>query len=122
MRTTLLVGLAVALLAGGTVLLGWWALPVVGLVWGALGYRGRHPGVLAALAGALAWGGLLIFVAVRVGTSDVASITGGALGVSAPGVYALTVGFAALLTGSAAAVGRALRGLTGSRPAGSVSS
>lgn len=107
-RVALWTGLLAALLAGGTFWGGWWALPGIALLWGAMG-QGRFPGLLGALAGALAWSGLLIVAASRADVGQVATITGGVLGVPPFATYAITVGFAAGLAGSAATLGRTLR-------------
>jgi len=116
MRSVVSVVVAVAVMAGGTVLVGWWALPVLGVGWGVVENRSRYPGLLGALAGALAWAGLLAYAAVSVGIDQIAVITGGVLGVPAAASYALTIAFAALLAGSAATVGGALRGIAARGP------
>ena len=47
------------LLALGTVLVAWWAVPLVAAVFGVRTHATRRPGLSAAVAGALAWGGYL---------------------------------------------------------------
>ena len=47
------------LLALGTVLVAWWAVPLVAAAFGAITHATRRPGLSAAVAGVLAWGGYL---------------------------------------------------------------
>ncbi len=53
---TLMLGVGIAL---GTVLLGWWSVPLVALAYGVVQHRSRLPGLTAAASGAIAWGGYL---------------------------------------------------------------
>lgn len=115
MRLSVVGVLALGLMAVGTALVGWWAVPVVGFAWGASVATMKYPGWTAALVGAAAWGALLLFTEIQTGTTEVATLAGGLLGTSAPVVYLMTVGFAAALAGTAATVGRALRVLVTTR-------
>ncbi len=102
------------LCAIATVLVAWWAVPVVVAVWTAL--LPRRGGVLTATAaGAAAWGGLLLFAARNGRIDDVAALLGAILGASAWSVVALTLLYGALLAGSAALVVRALIPAVGPR-------
>src|SRR5690606_6628045 len=82
-----------------TILIGWWAVPIVTAVWTlALPQRG---GVLTAtLAGATAWGAILLFAARTGRIDEVASVLGGIFGTSGAAVVALTLCYGALLGGS----------------------
>ena len=109
------VALTVAI-AAATAVGGWWAVPLCGAIAGAASGSARFPGWHGALAGALGWATLLGIMAVREGVGDVADLTAGVLGVPLIGVYALTVGFAALLAGTGATLGRAARDLFSRSP------
>jgi hypothetical protein len=99
-RSVAVVG-AAALMAAGTALLGWWAVPVVAGLWGAW----RKP-VDAGLAGVMAWGGLLAWQA-WVGPVGVLAVRlGGILPVPAALLPLLTPLFSGLLAWSAASVVR----------------
>jgi hypothetical protein len=95
--------------AVGSLLAGWWALPVLGLVWGVAAHRRRAPGRTAALGATLGWAGLLVWNTVGGEGWRLAARAGDTLGLwGAPGYAAATLVFAALLAGCAAAVGSAL--------------
>ncbi len=102
------VGLVSALTVGN-VLLGWWAVPVLGAVWGA-GAGGR-PGTvpLAATAGAAAWALLFLWTAVVGPLDRMAEVLGRIFGVPGPITLLLALAFAALLAGSAAGAAAAVR-------------
>jgi len=52
-----LLALAFAL---GTVALGWWTVPLLGLAWGIVGRGTARPALTAGVSATLAWGGLLL--------------------------------------------------------------
>ena len=97
----------VVLIATIAIVLGTWvgapiiAAIVVGL---ALGFfRSRHAARRAALAGALAWGGLLLVAALRGDSLGIfASTLGGAVGAPGWAIVLLTLLYPALLASSAA--------------------
>lgn len=101
------------LLAGAFALatwLGWWAVPLVGLLWGGLGPRVGAPARWSAGAAALAWGGWLV-VDRAVGGAGFGALLdrlGGLLHLPSALLPVLTVLFAVLLAGSAAVVGLGL--------------
>jgi hypothetical protein len=104
---TMTVGLiAVAI---GTKLLGWMAVPLVGLVVG-LVRTTDQPVLTAAAAGALGWGGLLMWGMTRGPVLELADLLGEVFG-GLPGAVVLivTLLLPALLAGAAAGVGSALR-------------
>lgn len=96
-------------IALGTVLVNWWVVPVLGLVYGLVSRSTRRPGMLAALAAAVAWAGYLMIVAF--GGGEVGAF-GGALGRSMGlpswGPYLATMTFPALLAGPASYIGARL--------------
>lgn len=90
-----------AVSAIATALLGWWAVPIVGALWGIM--RGARRPVLEAAAGAaLAWATLLGMLALQGGVARVAARVGGVFELSGPAFTAITIAFAALLAGTAA--------------------
>jgi len=90
----------------GTVLAGWWTVPLVALGFGVLTHTSRAPGLSAAAGGALAWGGYLGLAAA--GGAPVRSFAGSlAASMQLPGWAPLvaTLVFPALLAGLAAYLG-----------------
>lgn len=93
-------------IALGTVLAGWWAVPIVALGFGVLARGSRAPGASAAAGGALAWGGYLGLAAV--GGAPVGRFAASlAASMQLPGWAPLlaTLVFPALLAGLAAYLG-----------------
>lgn len=97
-----------AVLAVATVLIGWSAVPVVAAVW-VYSMPRRGAVIYAAVAGALAWGGLLLWYArsAPIGAAD--ALVTEILGVPARSLIVLTLAYAALLSGSAALVAQWIR-------------
>lgn len=95
-----------AAFAAGTVAGGWWAVPVIGLVWGFFAHA-RRPGLRAAAAAGLAWAVLLAWTATQGPVGQVARRIGGVFLLPGPALMALAVVFAMALAGTAAVVGRA---------------
>lgn len=97
-----------AVMALKTVLLGWWAVPVLGLLFGVFApARGAASGT-AAMAGAAAWAFLLLAAAVRGDVAAVATQIGGIMMVPWYAVVTATLLFPALLGWSSARVGEAV--------------
>lgn len=100
-----------AVIALGTVLLGWWAVPLVGGAYGVLARRSRLPGTTAALAGAVAWGGYLAIV--LLGGAPVAEFAGrfaASLQLPAWSPIVATLTYPALLAGLASYLGARMGG------------
>ncbi|MBA2706240.1 MAG: hypothetical protein H0U59_00345 [Gemmatimonadaceae bacterium] len=83
--------------------LGWWAVPIVAALWAAFTRSSRRAG-FAALCAATGWGCLLVLNATRGPVGEVAAQLSGVMRVPAPLLYAVTLGFPALLAWSAAAI------------------
>jgi hypothetical protein len=94
---------AAALMAVGTLLLGWWTVPLVAGLWAIW----RKP-VDAGLAGALAWGGILGWQAWQGPVGTLAQRLAGIFPVPAVLLPLLTPLFAGLLAWSAAVVVKVL--------------
>lgn len=95
----------------GTVVVGWWTIPVAGAVFGLVARGTRRPGLAAAGAGAMAWGGYLAIAAVggaAVGTFGVKLASAMQLPAWVPIVVTLV--FPATLAGLAAYLGARLGG------------
>ena len=100
--STLLLAAAFAL---GTLILGWWAVPLLGAIWGLL-RRGRPRFASAFAAAALAWAALLAFDAARAPSAmgRLTEVMGGVFTLPGPVLLVLTLLFAALLAGCASQV------------------
>jgi len=84
--------------------LGWWAMPATAALWGVLRPVSRRPALFAAAAAALAWSGWLLLdgLSPRGDFGGLATRLGGIFSLPAPALVAITIVFAALLSGSAA--------------------
>jgi hypothetical protein len=104
----LIVAIALAL---GTTLAGWWAVPVVALAYGVVMHRTKRPGLTAAAAGALAWGGYLLLASIGgASVRPFAAALGTSMQLPAWAPLAATLVFPALLAGLAAYLGARVGG------------
>jgi hypothetical protein len=109
MRVIELLPVAV-LVAVGTWLVGWWAVPLAGLVHGLVS-RGRRGVVLeAGLGGMLGWGWLLALQGMHPAFPRLAELLDGLFPVPSVALMGATVVFAGILAGAAAGVVPAPRG------------
>jgi len=98
-------------LALGTTLAGWWAVPVVALAYGVVMHRTSRPGLTAAVAGALAWGGYLVLASVGgAAIRPFAAALGTSMQLPAWAPLVATLVFPALLAGLAAYLGARVGG------------
>lgn len=97
----MLLGVAFAI---ATVFVNWWAVPIIGALWGLVAARGSQPVLTAGVSAGLGWGGLLAIMAFRGPVGAVATKVGGVMGISGWMLVAGTLAFAALLAASAAGV------------------
>ena len=103
MRTVASILLLAAAFALGTWILGWWAVPLLGAVWGIM--RRGHPRFVGAFAAAaVAWLALLAFDATSGSLGRLLTVMGGIFSIPAPLMLVVTVLYAALLAGCAAQV------------------
>lgn len=109
----LLLALAFAL---GTVVLGWWAVPVIGLAWGVIDRSRPAAAWIAALAAGLGWDGLLSWAGVEGPIGRLAAQVGSIMGIPGWGLVVATLLLPMLLAGTAAMVGA---GIAGKRERGS---
>lgn len=93
--------LAVAV-ALGTVLVAWWVVPILGAVFGLLSRKSASPGLVAALGGALGWGGYLAIVSFGAPVGEFGRQLGQAMQLPSWAPMAATLLFPALLAGPAA--------------------
>ena len=99
----LVVGLTLA-----TWLMGWWAVPALGALWGAV--RGLQRDALAAgLAAMVAWGLLLGHASIRGPVAELAVTLGGILNVPAAVLVLMTLLFSGLLAASSAGMAAGMR-------------
>jgi hypothetical protein len=99
MRPVARLALITIAIAAGTWLIGWYAVPVFGLLAGIARVR---PGAVA-LGAAAGWL-LLLMIDVLAGMAPLASLLAGIMGLPAPALFAVTLIFPALLAWSAASV------------------
>jgi hypothetical protein len=102
-----LLALAVAL---ATATFGWWAVPLLGAVWGGVASPGTRPASTAGAAACLGWVLLLGVTAIQGPVWVVAQRVGGVMALPGWLFAVLTVAFAALLGGSAAVMVSGLLG------------
>jgi len=89
-----------------TVWVGWMSLPVVGFIYSVIDQRVRARGSIAALGAALGWLAILGAEAARGADIRMAAVTVGAvMQLPAFALVLVTLGFAALLCGTAAVLG-----------------
>lgn len=113
-RALLRLGLLAVAFALGTYAFGWMAVPVVGVVWGAMAGQARRPAVQAGAAAAIAWAALLL-VPAMVGLPTLTFGTRLAAAMQLPAwalwltelVFPLLAGWAGALLGTALAPRRA---------------
>lgn len=105
---TIMLAVAIAL---GTILVGWWTVPLVAVAYGVLLRGSRYPGLSAAASGAMAWGGYL-GLAVIGGAPVGAFASSLAASMQLPGWAPLTatLAFPALLAGLASYLGARVGG------------
>jgi hypothetical protein len=90
---------------GGTLLVGWWSIPIIALVWGWLVGPSRRPATRAGIAAGLAWVGFLVNDAMRGPAGRLARTLGSLLRLPPVALIVVTVLFAVILAWSAAIVG-----------------
>lgn len=104
--TTIVLAAAFAL---GTWFAGWWAVPLIAAIW-AVVRPTPLAGLLAAVAGASAWGLLLaLYIIFGFPVQTLAVRLAGAMRLPVPALMALTLLLPALLAGSAAVLATAVR-------------
>ena len=99
----------------GTYAFGWWSVPGVSFVWGAMSGQARRVAVRAGVSAALAWALLLLAQALlRVPVFSFGDKLAGAMQVPVWALWTVELAFPWLAAWSAALLGSALRG---ARPA-----
>ena len=106
LRKAALLALAFAL---GTYAVGWWAVPVLGAVWGLVGSGSGRAGRTAALAAALGWAILLLWAGFQGPVLPLAGKLGQIFGVPGAVILLLTIAFPAVVGGSVGSLVAALR-------------
>lgn len=94
--------------AVATYALGWWTVPIVGILWSIVS-RDSNRSVVAGLAAAAGWASLLLLDAVRGSIDTMASTLGGVMGVPGFVLLLMTLVFPALLAWCAASVVSSIR-------------
>jgi hypothetical protein len=96
------------LMATGTWFVGWWMVPVIAAIWGAVRAEDRWLPLLAAFAGTTSWLLLLFLPSSPGAVGRLATVAGRAMGVGPGPLVLLTLVFPALLAVAAAALARAV--------------
>ncbi|MBM3907764.1 MAG: hypothetical protein FJ363_06785 [Gemmatimonadetes bacterium] len=109
----------ILVIAIGTWAAGWWAVAVVGAAYGAWAVAERGLVLTTALAGAGAWGALLLYSASLGPVGRLSVLFGTVFRMSGVSLIVLTLAYAAFLAATSAACARGLRRLvTPTPPAG----
>ncbi len=104
MKGLVRVGVLAIAVGAATVGLGWWAVPLVGALWGVVAARETWPVTTIAAAAGLSWVVLLGWAAVQGPVLGVANTLGATVSLPGWGVLLLAVVFPTVLAGSAAGV------------------
>jgi len=99
---------AALLVAAGTMVAGWWTVPVLGALYGAWAAAQRTAVITAALAGAAGWGALLLWDATVGPVGRLVQVFGAFSHLPGSAFVVLTLAYPALLCASAAALSRGL--------------
>lgn len=102
-----------AILAALTWFVGWWGVPLVAAVAGALLWRRRGIAGLVALAAVIAWSVLILVDGASRRFGVLAGVVGGTLRLPAGALLTVTLLFAALLAWSAATIGAEIGRVSG---------
>lgn len=97
MRTLLRVVLLAASFAAGTIVLGWWAIPVLALAAAVLLRGVPRQALLIGGAAALAWAALLAWIAIGASFWPFASVAAGGMGLSGATLLLATILFPAMI-------------------------
>jgi hypothetical protein len=109
MRGVLRLAMLAAAFALATWTLGWWAVPVVAMVWTFI-FRGPSSAPWkTAMAAVIGWGGILLWTAAVGPLGELARRVAGIMGVPAAGIIVLTLVFGGLLAWSAATIADSLQ-------------
>lgn len=109
MRAWFIRSVIVAAAAGaGTVLLGWWAVPLIGGLYGLRPGRTGWAAAEAATGAALGWVMLIGWTAAQGPVEVLATRVGGVFGIPGVGFIGATILFAALMAGAATELVRGL--------------
>ena len=103
------VALAILLFAAADFLVGWWSLPLIGLILGLIGARRRLVALQVALAAALAWALLLAWTAMQGNLGPFMQALALSMKLAPAQLLAATVFLPILLAGLAARLGAGMR-------------
>ncbi len=102
----LLLGSAFAL---GTVVIGWWAVPILGATWGLIGPNRKRAPLLAAVSAGWGWVLLLLWNAWQGSLLTLANRAAGVMGMGGASLLGITVAFSLVLAWAAAVVASGMR-------------
>ena len=108
----LLLGSAFAL---GTIVVGWWAVPVLGATWGLMGPNRKRAPLYAAVSAGWGWALLLLWTAWQGPLLTLANRAAGVMGMGGVSLLGITVAFSMVLAWAAAVVASGMRLGSGKR-------
>jgi len=100
--------LMAVVVAAGTVLAGWWTVPLVAAAW-TLVFPRRASVLSAAVAAMVAWSALLALASQSGPVGELAALLAQILGITSAALLAVTVAYSGLLAGAAALFAQAIR-------------
>jgi len=103
--------------AAGTTAVGWWAVPVIAIVWAVLTRNERSHPLLVGFAAMWAWTELPAIAAMRGPVMELASVVGGVMSIGAAGAICVTLLYPGLVAAAAAGLTRGLMARGGSSSA-----
>jgi hypothetical protein len=98
----------VAVFALGTWILGWFAVPMLAMLWVIIEWPRRRLAIEAGLAAAAGWGALLVVTSTRAPLTEFSQRVAAVTGIRTQLLFAVTLVFPALLAWSAARVAEAV--------------
>ncbi len=107
-RPTLQVAILSVAFALATVVLGWWAVPVLAGVWGVVARVDERPAVVAALGAGLGWILLLVWTAAQGPAGELAQRAAGVMGIPSALLFLITVLFPMMIAWGAAVLGETI--------------
>jgi hypothetical protein len=104
-RHTVLMAIAIAL---GTMVAGWWTVPLIAAMW-TFAFPRRAAILSAAFAAIVAWSALLALASRSGPIGELADLLAQVLGITSAALLAVTLAYAGLLAGAAALLAQAIR-------------
>ncbi len=108
-RWLLQIGMLAVAIALGTLVMGWWTVPALGVIWGLIARERERPQVVVATAAAIGWALLILWMSAQGPTGAVARRVAGVLDVPPVTFFAMTVAYPTIVAWAAAVIATTLR-------------